>query len=415
MKLETRSVASLIPYVNNARTHDEHQVNLIASSIKEFGFCNPVLIDEHNGIKAGHGRVLAAQKLGITEVPTITLSHLSETQKKAYMLADNRMALDAGWNQELLKLEMTELDGLDFDLSLTGFNEEEIAVFLMDDPGGLTDEDAVPEIPDEPVSKPGDVWILGNHRVMCGDSTSIDAVEKLMDGQKSDIVFTSPPYNVGKTPNGNEKKYIKDADNKSLKEYAALLNDFVTKSLIFSDYVFSNVQSVAGNKVALIEHLYALKDKYADTIIWDKETAEPAMSRKILNSQFEYIHIFSNEAKRVVGCRDFRGTLSNVFRLQSRSGKEFSKIHKATFRVEFPEHFIKSFTESSCYDPFCGTGTTLIACEKLGRHGYGMELDPIYVDVTVNRWQDFTGKKAVLEETGQTFDEVANAAATHSD
>ncbi len=196
MEIIKKKINKLIGYINNARTHDENQIKQIASSIKEFGFNNPILIDSDGGIIAGHGRVQAAQLLNISEVPTIELPHLSEAQKKAYILADNRMALNAGWDTELLKLELTNLDELNFDLSLIGFDDEEIAEFLKEDLEPQSDEDAVPEIPEIPISKEGDVWILGNHRVMCGDSTSIDAVEKLMDGNKADMVFTDPPYGM---------------------------------------------------------------------------------------------------------------------------------------------------------------------------------------------------------------------------
>ena len=236
----------------------------------------------------------------------------------------------------------------------------------------------------------------------------IDDVEKLMKGEKADMVFTSPPYNVGKTPNGNEKKYLNDNDNKEQSEFRTLLNTYVTNYLQFVDYVFSNIQSLSGNKIALIEHLYDMKEVFADTIIWDKKTAEPAMARRVLNSRFEYIHVFSNEAKRTIGKRDFRGTLENVFEMNSRQGKDYAKIHKATFPVQLPEKFINDFCESSVVDPFNGTGTTLIAADKKIVKYYGMELEPLYCDITVNRWQNYTGKKATLESTGQTYEELLN-------
>jgi ParB-like chromosome segregation protein Spo0J len=184
----------LIPYARNSRTHSEDQVTKIASSIKEFGFLNPIIIDGENGIVAGHGRVMAAKKLGLTELPCIEASHLTEAKKRAYVLADNRLALDAGWDNDLLKIELQDLNSEGFDLSLTGFDLSEISAFLEEPTEGLTDEDAVPEAPEVPVTVEGDVWLLGRHRLMCGDSTSIDAVERLMDGQKADMVFTDPPY-----------------------------------------------------------------------------------------------------------------------------------------------------------------------------------------------------------------------------
>ena len=207
MQVSQTSLSELIPYINNSRTHSDQQVSQIAASIKEFGFNNPILIDGDNGIIAGHGRVLAAQKLELEKVPTIELSHLTETQRKAYIIADNKLALNADWDMEMLSLEMGGLDQDGFDLSLIGFNEDELANIFVETTEGLTDPDEVPEVPDEPVTKEGDVWLLGKHRLMCGDSTSIDAVDKLMDGVKADMVFTDPPWNVDYGSNLANGKY----------------------------------------------------------------------------------------------------------------------------------------------------------------------------------------------------------------
>ena len=398
----------LIPYANNSRTHSDEQVLQIASSIKEFGFLNPVIIDADNGIIAGHGRVMAAKKLGIDELPCIDASHLTEAQKKAYIIADNKLALNAGWDDSILRVEFEALKELDFDLELTGFSLDEIEGLEIEEIAPEYEEDADGEItepPAEPKTKEGDVWVLGKHRLMCGSSTNLSAVEKLMNSEKADIVFTSPPYNVGKTPNGNDNKYIGYQDNQSDQNYIELLVDFTNNGLMFADYVFCNVQSVSGNKLALIDYLYKMKEVFADTMIWDKETAEPAMARRVMNSRFEYIYIFSKEANRAVGKKDFRGTVPNIFSLNSRAGKEFAKIHKATFRVELPEYFIETFCESSIIDLFGGTGTTMIAAEKKGVKSYLMELDPRYCDVIINRWQSLTGLDAKLESTGVNFNE----------
>ena len=196
MQIETKLISELIPYVNNARTHSDEQVTQIASSIKEFGFNNPILIDKDNGIIAGHGRLEAAKKLGYTEVPTIRLEHLTDTQRKAFILADNRIALNSGWDTTLLSLELKELD-TELDLTSLGFDAKELAALLAPEQvEGNTDEDSVPDVPEEPITKPGDIYKLGNHRLMCGDSTSVDAVDRLMDGNKADMVFTDPPYGV---------------------------------------------------------------------------------------------------------------------------------------------------------------------------------------------------------------------------
>ena len=197
MKITQKKVTELIPYINNSRTHSDEQVAQIAASIKEFGWTNPILVDGDKSIIAGHGRLLAARKLGMDTVPTIELAHLTETQKKAYIIADNKLALNAGWDDQLLTIELNDLMADGFALELLGFDKDELDKLLEPEQiEGLTDEDAVPEVPDEPVTKLGDVWILGNHRLMCGDSTSIDAVEKLMAGQKADMVFTDPPYGM---------------------------------------------------------------------------------------------------------------------------------------------------------------------------------------------------------------------------
>jgi ParB-like chromosome segregation protein Spo0J len=198
LQIEQIQLATLIPYINNSRTHSDEQVAQIAASIKEFGFNNPILVDKDSGIIAGHGRLQAARKLGLTEVPCVRLEHLTETQRKAYIIADNRLALNAGWDNELLTIELNELLADGFALEILGFDSDELKTLLdpLEPTEGLVDEDQVPEVPEEPKTKPGDIYQLGRHRLMCGDSTSIDAVEKLMDGQKADMVFTDPPYNV---------------------------------------------------------------------------------------------------------------------------------------------------------------------------------------------------------------------------
>ncbi len=404
-----RNAGALIPYIGNSRTHTDTQVKQIAASIQEFGFTNPILIDENDSVIAGHGRILAADLIQQKEVPCIVLAGLTKAQQKALVIADNQLALNAEWDLDKLALELESLGELDFDIDLLGFDDDFLANLLGSDSNeGLTSGDAIPEAPDDPMSVLGDLWILGGHRLVCGDCTDGEMMERLMDGQKADITFTSPPYNVGVTPNGNKQKYANDSDNKTNEDYLSLLDTYTLNCLNFSDFVFSNIQSLSGNKVVLIEHLYNLRSKFADTIIWDKKTAEPAMARRVLNSRFEYIHIFSNEAKRSIGKRDFRGTIPNIFELNSRQGKEFAKIHKATFPVQLPELFIGNFTESSCLDPFCGTGTTLIACEKMKRKCFGMELDPSYCDVIIKRWQEFTGEEAVHADTGMTYRETCN-------
>ena len=211
-EIEMRSTKELIPYARNTRTHSEEQVGQIAASIKEFGFTNPILVDQDNMIIAGHGRVMAANKLDLKEVPTIRLDYLTEAQKRAYVIADNRLALNADWDYEMLKVELKELDDLEFDVNLLGFEDKEIDDLLAEPTEGLTDEDEVPDLPDEPVTKLGDMWLLGNHRLLCGDSTSIDAVDTLMGFDNADVLFTDPPYNVAFNGRSGKFDVIKNDD-----------------------------------------------------------------------------------------------------------------------------------------------------------------------------------------------------------
>jgi DNA modification methylase len=408
MQIEQVPVEKLIPYVNNSRTHSEEQVAQIAASIREFGFNNPVLIDKDDTIIAGHGRIQAARKLGLAEVPCVRLEHLTETQRKAYIIADNRLALNAGWNEELLTIELNDLLADGFALDILGFDSDELKSLL--DPvtptEGLTDEDAVPEVPEEPKTKPGDIYQLGRHRLMCGDSTSINAVEKLMDGQEVDLLFTSPPYNAGDSEklSGNthttDNKYATYRDDKTQGDYLDFLRGFTNAWMWVSKCMAVNIQQLAGNKIAFVEYLESYKNHLIDIAIWDKKHGAPQMARNVMSNRFEYI-VFLGQTEnpsRAIPTADFQGTVQNVYEGQPNRNNEFSKVHAATFPVDFPEWAIKSFTKNGAIiaDAFGGTGTTMIACEKLGRTNFTMELDPKYCDVIVKRWEDFTGKKAEL-------------------
>jgi DNA modification methylase len=325
-------------------------------------------------VLGGNMRLKAIKEAGIKEI-NVYIVDWNEQQQKEFIVKDNVGYGEWDWDDLANNWDTQELTdwGLDipnFDVNNLEAEEDDFAV-----PDGGTETDIVL----------GDLFEIGEHRLLCGDSTDSDQVAKLMNGNKADITFTSPPYNVGKTPNGNEQKYLNDNDKKSNDEYVDLLDSFTKNSLLFSDYVFSNIQSLSGNKIALIEHLYNLKNVYADVMIWDKQNAEPAMARKVLNSRFEYIHIFSNDAKRSIGKKDFRGTIDNIFSLNSKQGKEYAKIHKATFPIQLPSFFIENFTETSIIDMFCGTGTTMVASHQLKRKCYGMELDPKYCQVIIDR------------------------------
>lgn len=408
-----RKVDELIPYVCNSRTHSDEQVAQIAASIKEFGWTNPILVDGEGVIIAGHGRLMAARKLGYEEVPTIELRDLTEAQKKAYVIADNRLALNAGWDNEMLTLELGELAAEGYDLDLLGFDTKELDALLEPQVvDGLVDEDDVPEVGPEPITKPGDVWVLGRHRLMCGDSTSIDAVDKLMDGGRASFCFTSPPYNLGKSValrngarKGSDSAYNDFQDDG---QWPELMRGFLNISLMKSDVSCVNVQMLSGNKFDLLKLFGEYSKRTIDIGVWAKTNPPPAMADGVMTSAFEFMWFLSsdNEPNRRIKTSSFaRGTFSNVFSHATASGHDAS-VHGAVFPLAIAEHYIQNCSQKNdvILEFFGGTGTTLIACEKTGRINRSMELDPKYCDVIVKRWEEFTGKKAVLE--GQ--DEPAN-------
>lgn len=423
-----RRVEDLIPYARNSRTHSAEQVAKLAASIKEFGWTVPILVDGDGTIVAGHGRVLAARKLKIDVVPTIDIGHLSDAQRRAYVIADNRLALDAGWDDEMLRVELGDLTGAGFDLALTGLSEDEISrlssVVEVLDPVG--DEDAIPESQPDPVSKPGDVWILGRHRVICGDATNPSDIEKVLSGTKADIVFTSPPYALGENIklSGNKsirfnetnvsknRKHASTAYNShedSPDEWMELMSGWWSACLPFVEHgVFVNVQLLANNKRILIKWIEDRSDRLCDIATWHKTASAPQIQAGVMTSNAEWIVIFGKEgASRVVPCSSWQGTVCSVYEAPPQRGNDFAAIHAATFPVHLPEFVLGKLADKtgSVLDPFCGTGTTFIAAEKLGRTAYGVEIDPRYVDVIVKRWQDYTGKAAILESSGRTFDE----------
>lgn len=395
------NTADLIPYARNSRTHSEEQIAQIAASIREFGFTNPIIIDPENNIIAGHGRLLAAQKIGLKEVPCVVVSGWSEAQKKAYVIADNKLALNAGWDEEMLKLEFDELDDLGFNLELTGFSLDEIGNLNPPVVEGLTDEDAVPEAPEVPKTVLGDVWLLGNHRLMCGDSTSIDAVEKLMNGQKADMVFTDPPYRMQVEGGSNQPigkaarklgEAIKDLCDFDPKEFLAVLPTVFEKNKMNS-YVFCNKDLVPDYLT------WGVKAGYSFNILfWKKPNAIPLGGSH--RPDVEYLLVFRKSAIWNNALKDVSYSKCLEY------GRENSTPHPTMKPVDMIVDQIKisSNNNSPVLDLFGGSGSTLIACEKTGRQCRMMELDPKYVQVIIKRWQDFTGKKAVHAETGEAFD-----------
>lgn len=379
LKIEYKKIEDLIPYVNNTRTHSENQVAQIASSIKEFGWTNPILLDGENGIIAGHGRLMAAQKLNETEVPTIQLYGLSETQKKAYIIADNKLALNAGWDDELLKLELAGLKDAGYDLSLIGFNADELKAF---EPvtEGLVDEDQVPEVPEEPKTKLGDIYKLGNHRLMCGDSTSIDAVDQLMNGQKADMVFTDPPYGVDyKGINNDSRSGLEELLRGAFGNYLSVCKSGA------SIYCFHSDKCADIFNLIFREFFH-----FSSMIIWAKNSL--TLSQTDYQSQHEPClygwmnngtHSWYSDRKQ-----------TSIWRFD----KERVEGHTTPKPVALIEKAILNSSKSDdiIIDLFGGSGSTMIACEKTSRASRIMELDPKYCDVIIKRWEDFTGQKAEL-------------------
>lgn len=398
---KTVSVASLVPYARNSRTHSPQQVDKIAASIREFGFLNPIIVDGQNGIVAGHGRVMAAQKLGLASLPVVEAAHLTEAQKRAYVIADNRLALDAGWDNDMLKIELQDLDAQGFDLSLTGFETGEIANFLADETEGLTDEDAVPEVPAVPVTVEGDVWILGRHRLMCGDSTSIDAVDKLMAGRKANMLHTDPPYGVDYE--GVPNDHLKDA------QLEAFLHDAL--SCAFTALAPGSNVYVWHADITALEFISAFrsagfKQARPPTIQWVKPSL--TMSQGDYHSQNEPCLYGWKEGKGRVRVKDRKQT--TIWKCDR---TDEAKVHPTMKPVELCQRAVENSSDVNgiVLDLFGGSGSTLIACEKTARDCRLMELDPKYCDVIVKRWQEFTGQQATLEATGETFETVSGGRA----
>ena len=389
-------VSALVPYARNARTHSDAQVAQIAASIAEFGWTNPILIDGERGLIAGHGRLLAARKLELQEVPVIELAHLTSEQKKAYILADNRLAENAGWDAELLKLELEELKAADFDLELMGFSGKELDELLGmgEEGGGLTEDDAIPETPVDPVSRPGDLWILGNHRLLCGDSTMLSDVEKLMGGELADMAFTDPPYNVDYGNSAKDKMRGKDRRilNDALGDgFYKFLYDACLNLLIMTKgacYVCMSSSELHTLQKAWLD----AGGKWSTFVIWAKNSF--TLGRADYQRQYEPILYGWKQGSDHFWCGD-RDQADVWFYNKPR----VNDLHPTMKPVELVERAVKNSSKSRdiVLDLFGGSGTTAIACEKTNRHARLMELDPKFVDVIVKRWEDFTGKKAVLE------------------
>jgi DNA modification methylase len=395
MQITEVKVEALIPYAKNSRTHDDAQVAQIAASIKEFGWTNPILVDGEKGIIAGHGRLMAARKLGMTQVPVIELKGMTEAQKKAYVIADNKLAMNAGWDNDFLTLELKDLEAEGFDLALTGFDDKELDALLnvIEGTEGLTDEDDVPAVPEEPKTKLGDVYILGNHRLMCGDSCSVTDMEKLVNGRQVDMWLTDPPYNVAYEGKTKDALTIKN-DSMNDEGFRQFLRDaYVTADTVMKagavfyiwhadseGYNFRGAANDAGWKVR-------------QCLIWKKSTM--VMGRQDYHWKHEPCLYGWKEGAGHLWATDRKQTTILEFDKPSRNGE-----HPTMKPVALFEYQMLNNTKGGdiVLDSFGGSGTTMLAAEKNGRIAYVMELDPKYCDVIVKRWEDFTGKTAKLSE-----------------
>ena len=379
VQVSQTSVASLIPYVNNSRTHSDSQIDQIAASIREFGWTNPILVDAQNSIIAGHGRLAAARKLGLTQVPVIVLDHLTKAQKKALIIADNKIAENAGWDNQMLRLELDDLQDLEFDLKLTGFSSDELDALLNITVGmeGLTDEDAVPDVPLQPVSVLGDVWVLGKHRLMCGDSTSASDVERLMAGERPDCIHTDPPYGMN-----------------------AVSNSSVLKKNYGVDILGDDTPDVAKDAFRLIYGMFP----DAKQIWWGANYYCSVLP----DSECWLVWDKNNGQSDQTDCELAWANFRSVVRQFTMASEKKNRVHPTQKPVALMEWILKRFnlTVKTVADFFGGSGSTLIAAEKHGAKAFVMEFDPRFVDVIIERWQEFTGKQAILESTGKTYAET---------
>lgn len=397
-KLEILPIDTLTPYANNARTHSDDQIKKIQASLREFGFVNPVLIDANRGIIAGHGRIEAAKREGMTEVPCVFVEHLTDAQKRAYILADNRLAELAGWDMDAVRIEIERLAEDGFGIEITGFEFDDIPMgkIAEDD----FDADAVADAIVEPVTKLGDIWTLGRHRLMCGDSTDRATVDRLMDGQKADVTFTSPPYNAnaktgdGDIFNGKKAKQMYTGeykDDMESDEYIKFVQTVL--GICFENtegFIFWNVSYNAKSKYEYIKQIEPFVEKLVEQICWKKSNTIPF--KGMLKRAWEPIYVFSTSGDNLA----VDEVTSNLWEISNVNAQ--LDCHKACFPVELPQKGIALVRPNTgvCLDPFGGSGSTLIACEQLNRTCYMMELDPKYCDVIIKRWETLTGQKAVL-------------------
>jgi DNA modification methylase len=392
------AIGDLIPYINNSRTHSDAQIAQVAASIQEFGFTNPVLVDGDKGIIGGHCRVLAARKLCLQEVPVIELAHLSPAQRKAYVIADNKLALNAGWDMDLLRIEVTDLKDLGFDLPLIGFSDDELANLLVETTVGFTDADDCPEPPATPTSVLGDVWVCGNHRVMCGDATSLEHVELLMDGHRADLYLTDPPYNVGYEGKTKDALKIKN-DVQGDSDFRQFLRDsFVSADAVMKPGAVFYVWHADSEGYNFRGACHDTGWQVRQCLVWMKNAM--VLGRQDYQWRHEpCLYGWKNGAGHLWAA-DRKQTTLLQFDKPSRSAEHPTMKPVALFEYQMLNN---TKGQDIVLDTFGGSGTTMIAAERHGRFARLMELDPKYCDVIVNRWQEFTGQQATHAVTGAPF------------
>ena len=404
--IERWPTEKLVPYARNARTHSEEQVAQIAASIVEFGFTNPILAGSDGVIVAGHGRLAAAQKLGLDTVPVVVLDHLTPTQRRALIIADNRIAENAGWDDAMLRIELQSLQEDGFNLDITGFDADALAEIMAGEEttvDGNTDEDAIPELSETAISRPGDVWILGNHRLVCGDATQASSHEQLLAGQRVQMIWSDLPYNVN---------YANSAKDKLRGKHRPILNDNLGEG--FYDFVFDALSlmlphcdgavyiAMSSSELDTLQAAFrAAGGKWSTFIIWAKHTF--TLGRADYQRQYEPILYGWPEGSSRHWCGD--RDQGDVWNIKKPARND---LHPTMKPVELMERSIRNSSRPGdvVLDCFGGSGSTLIAAEKSGRRCFMMELDPKYCDVIVRRWQEFSGGKAISEDGQRVFDEV---------
>jgi DNA modification methylase len=390
-------VSEIRPNPNNPRVIKDDKFKKLVQSITDFPQMlelRPIVVNDDMIALGGNMRLKALEHLGIKETYIIKAKDLTDKQEQEFIIKDNVGYGEWDWDQLANEWDVEDLDEWGLDLPLDFVKELEAE----------EDDFAIPEGGIETDIVLGDLFEIGEHRLLCGDSTDSDSVAKLMNGEKADIAFTSPPYNTKENAKlsphqTNGTKYNSYSDDLEDDEYLKLLTDFTNNTLLFSEYSFVNIQSLSGNKTALIDYLYNLKNIYADTLIWNKQNAQPAMANNVLNSQFEYVHVFSHKANRAIGTKEFRGTISNVVDISKQTANKV-KEHNATFPMDFASFFVSNFCVKSVIDLFCGSGTTMVASHQLKRKCYGMELDPKYCQVIIDRMRNLD-PTLVIKRNGQ--------------